>query len=495
MAKISLNLALVFAFLAFQAGAAPLHRRQIGDAQCNAARLQTVSGLEATTKAVDQLASASANDEITSSAVAQAQEGLSDAQEGIKTIAQAISTGQDAPADARTQVGDGLESAQSALQSIQSTDPAVTSGVKDAMAQLAKTAQAGEQVVSLCGGGGAAGAAKGPAAGGPAAGEPAAKGPAAKGPPAGGPPAGGPAAGGPAADPAKAAKEPPAGGPPAGGPPAGGPPAGGPAAGGPAADPAKALGKGKRQIGSIQCNVARLQTVSGLSATTKAVDQLASAGANDEATSSAVAQAQEGLSDAQGGIQTIAQAILSGQDAPADARTQVGDGLESAQSALQSISSTDPAVTSGVKDAMAQLAKTAQAGEQVVSLCGGGGGAAGAGGAAGGAAANPASGIAKAFGKGKRQIGSVQCNVARLKTVKNLADTTNSVNAMLSAAGSDPATSSAAQSAQSGLSSAQDGIGQIAQAIVSLQKAPAAARDQTLQGLTDAKSALDSISS
>ncbi|KAJ8074851.1 hypothetical protein AAF712_016612 [Marasmius tenuissimus] len=164
------------------------------------------------------------------------------------------------------------------------------------MAQLAKTAQAGEQVVSLCGGGGAGGAAT---------------------------------------------------------------PAG----------IAKAFGRDKRQIGSIQCNVARLQTVSALSATTQAVNQLASAGANDQATSSAIAQAQEGLSDAQGGIQTIAQSIVSGQTAPADARTQVGDGLESAQSALQSIQSTDPAITSGVQGAMAQLAKTAQAGEQVVALC------------------------------------------------------------------------------------------------------------------------------
>ncbi|KAL0058203.1 hypothetical protein AAF712_015119, partial [Marasmius tenuissimus] len=60
MAKISLNLGLVFAFLALQAGAAPLNRRQTGSAECNAARLQVVSGLTATTKAVDQLASSSA---------------------------------------------------------------------------------------------------------------------------------------------------------------------------------------------------------------------------------------------------------------------------------------------------------------------------------------------------------------------------------------------------------------------------------------------------
>ncbi|KAJ8074857.1 hypothetical protein PM082_019184 [Marasmius tenuissimus] len=336
MAKVSLNLGLVFAFLALQVGAAPLHRRQTGSAECNAARLQTVSGLTATTKAVDQLASASTNDEITSSAVAQAKEGLSDAQEGINTIAQALSSGQDASADARTQVGDGLESAQSALQAIQSTDPAVASGVQDAMAQLAKTAQAGEQVVSLCGGGGAA--SLGPQGPGGAAAPP--------------PP------------PAGSAPRPPPPAPPAG-------------------------GRGKRQIGSAECNAARLQTVSGLTATTKAVDQLASASANDEITSSAVAQAKEGLSDAQGGIQTIAQAIVSGQDAPADARTQVGDGLESAQSALQAIQSTDPAVTSGVQDAMAQLAKTAQAGKQVVSSCGGGGAASLGRRGPGGAAAPP----------------------------------------------------------------------------------------------------------
>ncbi|KAF9260417.1 hypothetical protein L218DRAFT_946832 [Marasmius fiardii PR-910] len=239
----------------------------------------------------------------------------------------------------------------------------------------------------------------------------------------------------------------------------------------------------RRQIGSIQCNVARLQTVQGLSATSRAVDQLVTANANDSAVASSLSDAQTGLASAKGGVRTIAQAILSGQNAPADARDQVGTGLTSAASALSSISSDDPNVSSGVQNALAQLAKTAEAGKKVVSLCGG--------------SSNETSTgqTTETSGLSKRQIGSVQCNVARLKTVSNLKTTSQNVDAIATALGSDQATATAVQSAQSGISSAQDGINQIAQAILAGQDAPAAARDQVGQGLTDAKTALSSISS
>lgn len=49
--------------------------------------------------------------------------------------------------------------------------------------------------------------------------------------------------------------------------------------------------------------------------------------------------AQEGLDNANAGVQTIAQALKQGQTAPANARTQVEDGLAKAQTALSSANS------------------------------------------------------------------------------------------------------------------------------------------------------------
>lgn len=60
---------------------------------------------------------------------------------------------------------------------------------------------------------------------------------------------------------------------------------------------------------------------------------------------------------------------------------------------------------------------------------------------------------------------------------------------------SDATSSAAAKTAQSGLSSASAGIATIAKAIVTLQQAPAAARDQVLTGLSNAQTAMDGITS
>ena len=52
-----------------------------------------------------------------------------------------------------------------------------------------------------------------------------------------------------------------------------------------------------------------------------------------------VSTAQEGLDNANTGVQTIAQALKQGQTAPANARTQVEDGLIKAQAALSGANS------------------------------------------------------------------------------------------------------------------------------------------------------------
>ncbi|KIK54657.1 hypothetical protein GYMLUDRAFT_176899, partial [Collybiopsis luxurians FD-317 M1] len=182
---------------------------------------------------------------------------------------------------------------------------------------------------------------------------------------------------------------------------------------------------GSRQIGDLQCNIARLKTVSGLAATNKAINALSSSSGSDPTVASAVTQAQSGIQSAQSGISTIAKAILTGQDAPADARNQVGSGLATAQSALNSIGNSDP----NLQAAQSSLSDTIAAGEQVVSDCGGGSST---------STGTPSTGATPSVAtapNAKRQVGDLQCNIARLKTVSSLAATTKSVQEIASAAG------------------------------------------------------------
>jgi hypothetical protein len=59
--------------------------------------------------------------------------------------------------------------------------------------------------------------------------------------------------------------------------------------------------------------------------------------------------------------------------------------------------------------------------------------------------------------------------------------------------GSDPTTAAAVKTAQDSFASAKSAIGQIGEAIVTGQQAPAAARQQTADGLNAAAAALQSI--
>jgi len=123
--------------------AAPLRSRQIGDLQCNVARLQIVSDLAQTNSLLSQI---NGNDTATTSAVATAQGGLTSAGDGIKTIAAAILTGQSAPADARNQTAAGLQTALTALTGLDSTDTSVTSTIS----KLNEAITAGNSVVADC---------------------------------------------------------------------------------------------------------------------------------------------------------------------------------------------------------------------------------------------------------------------------------------------------------------------------------------------------------
>jgi hypothetical protein len=133
----------------------PMEERQIGDLQCNIARLKTVGALGKAVKAVKALA-AQANGTSDATNIATAASSLASAQEGIKTIAGAILTGKTAPASARTQVGDGLENALAALGNV--TDlyfliwdlRADSRDTSDATGDINDALTAGGQVVQDC---------------------------------------------------------------------------------------------------------------------------------------------------------------------------------------------------------------------------------------------------------------------------------------------------------------------------------------------------------
>ncbi|KAK0205870.1 hypothetical protein DFS33DRAFT_1372397 [Desarmillaria ectypa] len=90
-----------------------------------------------------------------------------------------------------------------------------------------------------------------------------------------------------------------------------------------------------------------------------------------------------------------------------------------------------------------------------------------------------------------RQIGNIKCNVARLKTVSNLAATKSALKEIDTSTSNT--TAAAVSSAQTGLDSASAGIKTIAGSLLTGQAAPAAARDQVKNGLLSAQSALNGI--
>ncbi|KAJ7911916.1 hypothetical protein B0H13DRAFT_2271818 [Mycena leptocephala] len=90
----------------------------------------------------------------------------------------------------------------------------------------------------------------------------------------------------------------------------------------------------------------------------------------------------------------------------------------------------------------------------------------------------------------QRALGSLQCNIDRFKIVSTLAATGDAVNKIDT---TNPDTATAVTAAQSGLSSAGDGIKTIALALITGGTPPADARDQVGKGLTDAQTALTGI--
>ncbi|KAJ6544290.1 hypothetical protein B0H19DRAFT_1267576 [Mycena capillaripes] len=132
-------------FVAACAVAAPMHRRQTGDNDCNLARLKILFDIAATKTLVSQI---NATDLATSSAVAVAQAGLQSVDNAVQDILAAIFDGQTAPANSRDQVSQGLDTANSALKLI--TDPSLNATVTAAQEKLLVAGADGDKVVSLC---------------------------------------------------------------------------------------------------------------------------------------------------------------------------------------------------------------------------------------------------------------------------------------------------------------------------------------------------------
>ncbi|KAJ7165880.1 hypothetical protein C8R46DRAFT_291490 [Mycena filopes] len=87
----------------------------------------------------------------------------------------------------------------------------------------------------------------------------------------------------------------------------------------------------------------------------------------------------------------------------------------------------------------------------------------------------------------KRQTGDLDCNLARLKVVSAVATTQSLVSQINT---TDLGTASAVAVAQAGLASVNGAIEDILNAVFQNQTAPADSRDQLVQGLNTANSAL-----
>ncbi|KAI0048664.1 hypothetical protein FA95DRAFT_1605043 [Auriscalpium vulgare] len=123
-----------------------------------------------------------------------------------------------------------------------------------------------------------------------------------------------------------------------------------------------------RQIGDLQCNIDRLKIVTTLEGAKITVDGLA-ASLSKSADASNIKAVANNIAGAQGGIGVIGKALLTGQAAPASARTQVQDNLTQAIKTLANIKSSDAGIASRLKLAAQQLNNSAADGDGVVSNC------------------------------------------------------------------------------------------------------------------------------
>ncbi|TBU25353.1 hypothetical protein BD311DRAFT_741195 [Dichomitus squalens] len=124
-----------------------------------------------------------------------------------------------------------------------------------------------------------------------------------------------------------------------------------------------------RQVGDLTCNFDRLSIVAGLATLQGTLKKLSGQVTNDTTAAAGLQTVTDAVSGAEGAIGVIAKALLTGQAAPADARTQVQANLTAAQTALAAINSTDSTISANLDKATTQLANAALAGQGVVANC------------------------------------------------------------------------------------------------------------------------------
>nr|GAT54317.1 predicted protein [Mycena chlorophos] len=128
-----------------------------------------------------------------------------------------------------------------------------------------------------------------------------------------------------------------------------------------------------RQLGDLQCNVDRLSIINQVSKTQSLISEVQNANSTllDLPTQSALAVAQTGLEQVNLAVQTILDAALQNQTAPAASRDQVSDGLDAALEGLQSASKTiqDSGLNATIADAISSVIQAGQDGNNVVADC------------------------------------------------------------------------------------------------------------------------------
>jgi len=124
-----------------------------------------------------------------------------------------------------------------------------------------------------------------------------------------------------------------------------------------------------RQIGDLQCNINRLQIVGDLAGLQGTLGALSGEASGNATANEAIQSVRTDITGAQGAIGVIAEALLTGQDAPADARDQVAGNLTSAQNTLSTITLSSTAGTATLQKAQTELSSAITAGEGVVNNC------------------------------------------------------------------------------------------------------------------------------
>ncbi|KAJ7120009.1 hypothetical protein C8R46DRAFT_127960 [Mycena filopes] len=122
----------------------------------------------------------------------------------------------------------------------------------------------------------------------------------------------------------------------------------------------------RRQVGDLDCNIARLQLLFNIR---ESQNTLAAMNVADIHVMSRVAVAQAGLANATNVIQGIFAAVISGKLAPAPSRDQTVFALNHANSSLAQIIKSNPELNDTVSTAMTTVGRAGDAANAIGATC------------------------------------------------------------------------------------------------------------------------------